>query len=331
MQTGFAFYYNKVIRTGIENIPTDKSVIFVSNHQNALIDPLLIGAYSPTELYFLTRAQVFKNPIVRPILYSINMLPIYRIRDGIKSLQKNEAVFKKCFSVLKDLKSVLIFAEGNHSLKRRVRPLSKGFTRITFGALDTYPDLDLVIVPVGLNYTDARAYGSKVNVVFGKPIEVKPYWENFPENMAVQNLREDVREAMKELTTHIDNPNLHDQIVRYFKKEAFLYPGKVNEELKNLNLAEDPQPSDPPEKMNLAEKIARLNSFFPLLIWKKIRKGIAEEEFIGTFKYTIAITLIPVFYIFQSIIIGYLISFQAGIIYLIFSVVLAYIAVRLKK
>ena len=97
MRAGFAFYFKKILISGKENIPRNKAILFVANHQNALIDPLLIGATTPRELNFLTRADVFNKPLVKRLLSTVNMLPIYRIRDGITSLSRNEEVFEKCY------------------------------------------------------------------------------------------------------------------------------------------------------------------------------------------------------------------------------------------
>ena len=43
IRLGLFFYYKKIKVVGKENIPKDSAVLFVSNHQNALIDPLIIG------------------------------------------------------------------------------------------------------------------------------------------------------------------------------------------------------------------------------------------------------------------------------------------------
>jgi 1-acyl-sn-glycerol-3-phosphate acyltransferase len=324
MQIGFTFYYKKVIRTNIDNIPDSIPVLFVSNHQNALIDPLLIGAYTPKEMYYITRAQVFKNPYISKILYSANMLPIYRIRDGYKELNKNTAIFEKCFQIIHDKKSILIFPEGNHSLQRRIRLLGKGFTRIAFGSLEKYPDKDLVIVPVGLNYSDPVAYPSKVNIVYGKPVPVKHYWNDLPENDAIQALTDKVSNELKKLTTHIEGTKDHDHIITYFDKEEFLDPDKVNKKLEHLDQY---QPITEQNKKNkgMLYYLIRINSFIPFLIWNNIKPKIEEKEFITTFKFTIAITAFPFFYLLQSILIGYLTSYKIGISYFIVSALLVYI------
>jgi hypothetical protein len=57
---------------GLENIPRGR-VIFVGNHQNGLIDPLLIAAFNKRSTTFYTRASVFKNPIVSKILHYLGI------------------------------------------------------------------------------------------------------------------------------------------------------------------------------------------------------------------------------------------------------------------
>ena len=330
IQIGFTFYYKKVILTNIENVPKSKPVLFVSNHQNALIDPLLIGAFTPREMYYLTRAQVFNNHLIAKILYSVNMLPIYRIRDGYTELNKNTAIFKKCFQIIHDKKTILIFPEGNHNLQRRVRPLSKGFTRIVFGSLDKYPENELVIVPVGMNYSDPTGYPSQVNLIYGKPIQVKHYWNDLPENDAIQALNDEVSEALKKVTTHIESSKDHDQIIRHFDKKEFLYPEKVNKKLKTLDLSQFPLKTS--EKKNgFLYTLVKINSFIPFLIWNKIKPNIKEKEFISTFKYTVAITAFPIFYLLQSILISYLTNYKIGIAYFILSALLVYINTKTSK
>ena len=100
MRLGFAFYFKRIQVSGVQNIPKKKAVLFVANHQNALVDPLLIGALTPRELNFLTRADVFDKPFIRMLLSTVNMLPIYRIKDGRNNLSKNEEVFEKCHEII---------------------------------------------------------------------------------------------------------------------------------------------------------------------------------------------------------------------------------------
>ncbi|MGI9532387.1 lysophospholipid acyltransferase family protein [Lutimonas sp.] len=325
MRTGFTFYFKKVQVSGTENVPKNTSILFVANHQNALIDPLLIGAYTPRELNFLTRSDVFSTPLIRALLYSVNMLPIYRIKDGIDSLSKNEEVFQKCYSILNKQGTLLIFPEGNHNIKRRLRILSKGFTRIVSGALEKKPDEDVYVLPIGINYTNARKYGSSVHIIYGKPIKATK------DNLTNQNngIKTEVSNALKKIITQIDDLENYDEIEQSFSEEEFMDPIAVNQKLQKLQapfVKQDRQQS----QFNFLTPFMKVNSFLPLLFWNYFNPKIGEVEFISTFRFTIGITLFPITYIIQSFVLSYFFGSTVGMIYLIISFLLAYLFVKSK-
>ncbi|MEX2362822.1 MAG: lysophospholipid acyltransferase family protein [Balneolaceae bacterium] len=209
--SGLRIFHSSYKATGRENIPKDKPVLYVPNHQNSFMDAFLVTCKTSPVMYFLTRAQAFQPPILGWFLRSLNMLPVYRVRDGLSSVQKNNAIFEQCISYLKKKETVLVFAEANHKLQRRIRPLSKGFTRIAFGAEESGDwNLDLQIIPVGVNYSLHQYGRNPVHVKFGKPIPVKEYQEEFlkDENVATQKLKERTELAMQELVMHV--PNLEE-------------------------------------------------------------------------------------------------------------------------
>ena len=168
-------YFNKIVIEGKENIPKNTPILLVANHQNALIDPLLLATHTGLKPSFLTRASVFKKSFVAKLLNFIHMLPVYRVRDGFSTIQQNQTTFDQTYEVLQKNGTVIIFAEGSHSLIRNLRPLSKGFTRIIFGALEQNPELDLTIIPVGLNYAKAEDFAESVAIHYGKPLAVKDF------------------------------------------------------------------------------------------------------------------------------------------------------------
>jgi len=336
VRTGFAFYFKKVEVTGLEHVPRDKAVLFVANHQNALIDPLLIGAYMPRQLHFLTRADVFYTPWVRFLLSTVNMLPIYRIRDGRDSLSKNEEVFEKCFRILNNRGTVLIFPEGNHNIQRRVRVLSKGFTRIVFGALKNNGDHELMIVPIGLNYTNARRYASSVRIITGEPIRANDYFtdtqKNDPAssmNGAAAALTSEVREQLKKLVTHIEDADRHDHLESCFEEEEFLDPFRVNARLEKPELLQ-PVKGAPRSSFNFLLPLVRANSFFPMLIWRHFQSKIKEEEFIATYRFAVGMTAFPIFYVLQALIVGSFLGSPAGWLYLVISVSSVYLLTKSK-
>ncbi|MBD3616859.1 MAG: 1-acyl-sn-glycerol-3-phosphate acyltransferase [Gracilimonas sp.] len=228
---GLKFFYSKVKTSGKENLPEDKPILYVPNHQNSFMDALHVATTTKPVIYFLTRAQAFKPDIIGKFLWSINMMPVYRVRDGFSSIQKNNAIFEKCIKYLKNKDTVLVFAEANHNLKRRIRPLSKGFTRIAFGAEEKYNwELDLQIVPVGVNYSEHQSGGNTVQVNYGMPIPVSKYKEAFlaDEKEAVEEMKEEVSTAMKKLVFHVAN-------LEEYPLQKILWDDLEPDELKIIN------------------------------------------------------------------------------------------------
>ena len=97
---GLFFTLKKITVYGEENIPAKGAVLFIGNHENGLIDSILIPLTTKRIMYFLSRASAFKNVLVSKLLYSLNMIPIYRIRDGVNTIEKNVAVFEQCFEIV---------------------------------------------------------------------------------------------------------------------------------------------------------------------------------------------------------------------------------------
>src|ERR1035437_8832274 len=107
-------FYRKVIILGRENINPEHHLIFAPNHQNALMDALAVLFTQEGQLIFLARADIFKKRIIAAILYFLKILPVYRIRDGFRSLKGNDEIFTKTLDVLKSKKGLVILPEGDH-------------------------------------------------------------------------------------------------------------------------------------------------------------------------------------------------------------------------
>ncbi|WP_299429751.1 lysophospholipid acyltransferase family protein [uncultured Maribacter sp.] len=237
------FYFKTIKVHGLENVPKNKAVLFLPNHQNALIDALLIGVSTGRKPYFLVRSDVFAKPFLKKIFHFLRMLPIYRIRDGRSSLKNNEAIFNTCASLLCNKEAILAFPEASHNLIRKVRPLSKGFTRIIFTALHKNPNLHIIIIPVGVNYEEAISFPDKAALFFGKPIEISEWYNSENLNESVTKIKDLVSSQLKKITTHINDDENYDTIIKKIGVDnlSYLDPEKVNTEIKGYDLKEDIQ------------------------------------------------------------------------------------------
>jgi 1-acyl-sn-glycerol-3-phosphate acyltransferase len=270
-------YFNKIIVLGKENIPRNKSIILVGNHQNALLDSLLLATHTRLNPYFLARASAFSNPIADKLLRYIRMLPVFRIRDGFGSIPQNQVTFEQTIEVLKPKGTVIIFAEGNHSIVRNVRMLSKGFTRIAFGFKEKYPTSDLVILPVGFDYSCHLRSGGRVLLTFGKPIPV-----DMPSPEPLQ-LTRFVENSLKELVVNLPDEDYEETVKKLLENQVdltskqdiatFLTLGIVNNPVKPIS--------------SLRNKLMKIFHFPLYWLWLLKKLSVKDPVFSSTWKFLI--------------------------------------------
>ncbi|MFC3414699.1 lysophospholipid acyltransferase family protein [Algoriphagus hitonicola] len=280
-------YFKKIRISGKENIPKNIPIILVANHQNALIDPLLLATHTRLRPWFLTRASVFKNPIAAKILHLIRMLPVYRVRDGFSTIQQNQKTFEATFEVLKKNGTVIIFAEGSHSMIRNLRPLSKGFTRMAFGLKEKYPQLQPVILPVAIEYSAHQRTGSRVRISFGKAIPVDmPHSQSGKLTKAVEN-------SLKQMVVTIPDEDYEGTLEKLLEAQVDVTDREAVAKFQSNHQVEQ-KISNPSGLRNKVMKIFH----FPLYwVWLWISPKIEDRVFEGTFKFLIGFFLAPIWYI----------------------------------
>lgn len=201
-------FYRKIVLLNEENIPEGENLIFTPNHQNALMDALALGFNLKRQVIFMARSDIYANKKIANILYFLKMLPIYRIRDGYDSLKKNEEIFAKTLDVLKAGNGLVILPEGNHSGKRKLRSLKKGFARIALQTEESNNfNLDIKIVPVGIDYSDYESFRSVLTLNFGKPISVSDYYDIYKKNapIALNQLKDKLTDSLKKVMINIES------------------------------------------------------------------------------------------------------------------------------
>jgi len=262
---------------GLENIPRGR-VIFVGNHQNGLIDPLLIAAFNKRSTTFYTRASVFKNPIVSKILHYLGLLPIFRFRDGGRNLRNNIELFEKGADALIGRgEAIVLFPEGNHGAERRVRPLKKGVIRLLETIYQKDSSEEVFLVPIGFNYERLEQFKDKVSVRFGSPISSLNLLNN--EGHIDLRLLDSIHQSLQTLTTHIEDT--YELKIEYFEKSQvnWLDPDEVYRVLVNYPKVNDSNTSP----------IVSNTYFFSwpvVFFWRKyLLPKIDEVEFITTLRY----------------------------------------------
>jgi len=150
-------YYKSVFVSG--KLDKNQGGLLVANHQNTLLDALLLSCFLPGKTYFLTRADVV-TPKNKNILEYLGILPIYRIRDGLRQVSKNKVLEEKVKDLIRTGNRVLIFPEGSHTFAHKVGNFKKGYLRFV-------PEEGCSITPISLSYESFTESGSEVSICIG--------------------------------------------------------------------------------------------------------------------------------------------------------------------
>ncbi len=224
-------FYRKVSVIGRENLPKDTPLFFAPNHQNALMDALMILCNINTQPVFIARADIFKNKFIARILIFLKILPAYRIRDGKENLKKNEEIFDISVKILENNNTLTLFPETTHTNKRRLQILKKGVQRIVFQAEEKNDfKLGVKIIPIGMYYSNYWNFKSDVQIIFGKPIDIQEYLELYQENpqKAMLALRDKLTDEIKPLIINIENKEYYN----LFEFMREVYNRKMRRKLK---------------------------------------------------------------------------------------------------
>jgi 1-acyl-sn-glycerol-3-phosphate acyltransferase len=210
MKLAFRVYFKKIHLSNLQLIPTDQPVILAANHPSAFIEPIILASWLDRTLHFVARGDLYLNsPFVRKLYDVYNLIPVFRLDDaGYGQLKTNYSSFERCFSVLKENGWLMILAEGRTKHEKRLRKIMKGTARIAFGTLEIKEDLDICIVPVGVNYTNSDQFRTDVMIDFGAPINLSEYLPTYKENSsrAVKLLTSAIEKGLSERVIHIESP-----------------------------------------------------------------------------------------------------------------------------
>src|SRR6185295_14843607 len=108
-------FYPRIEVDGCENLPRGP-VLFVLNHPNGLLDPLVLMAGVGRHVHFLAKSTLFVHPLARLAMEGFGALPVYRQNDegpeGGDRSSRNEQTFARCRALLHDGHAMALFPEG---------------------------------------------------------------------------------------------------------------------------------------------------------------------------------------------------------------------------
>lgn len=266
---------------GYDKIPQNAACVFGANHTNTLMDALTLLCINHEKKVFIARGDMFNKPTIAKIMHFLRILPIYRIRDGFKSVRDNNSeIIDKAADVIHDEVKLFLYPEATHRTKHSLRQLSKGIFHIALDANKKFGhEKPVYIVPTGIEYGDYFRYRSTVLINFGEPINVTEFvnqHKDDTEAIIMNGLRDMLTERMSRLISFIpDNEENYEAIWEMTKIRSGL-KGSLEERLENnqKTIKEILEWKErEPEKAK--EKFEKVDKF----IKKRKKKGISVTSF----------------------------------------------------
>ena len=206
-------FFNQISIQNKQIVPNTSPIIFVANHPNFFMDPLIIGSYCPRQLYFFAKSTLFNSPLKKRILTRLNLVPVYRKTDDKENMGGNVNSFNKGYKILENNGAFLIFPEGISVGKRVLEKLKTGAARIGLEAeLKNDFDLNIVIIPIGLSYSDQVRFRSNIMIRFGSPIELSKFEKEYKTNEVetVKKVTLIIEKSLNNLTNYYQTDQIED-------------------------------------------------------------------------------------------------------------------------
>jgi glycerol-3-phosphate O-acyltransferase / dihydroxyacetone phosphate acyltransferase len=209
MRVAVRWYYRAIEVEGLERIPATGAVILAANHNNALVDALVVGSRVAREVRLTAKATLLSHPLTRVVVHATGLVPLRRVSDEARggenvAATRNEGAFEAIIRTLAGGGVILIFPEGISHSEPALAPLRTGCARMALQALDAgVPEVTLV--PIGLTFEAKGRPRSRVLLSVGSPIPAS----------TMRTARDPVHELTNRLAA-----GLHDVTLNFPSRDA---------------------------------------------------------------------------------------------------------------
>jgi len=173
------WFYSDIRITGRERIPASVPLLIAANHQNALVDSLIIAWVVPRRIAMTAKATLTENPLLALLFRILGVVPLRRVSDEAgksngspADRSRNTESFREILNLLERRRGVLIFPEGKSHNEVGLEPLKTGLARLALRARDERFIKGVTILPIGLIFEDKGVPGTIVGARIGEPIEM---------------------------------------------------------------------------------------------------------------------------------------------------------------
>ncbi|KAK0443087.1 glycerol-3-phosphate O-acyltransferase [Desarmillaria tabescens] len=231
-------FYSEVYVEGAENVPKDGPLIIAATHHNEIIDVAALAVTIPyrRHLCFWAKSTLFSNPIFGSILASSGAIPVTRNPNRDDGTSK-AVLFQSTTAVI---------AKGEVAVGQQWAAVE--YTRWCREHAKDEPEL--VIVPVGLVYTDKDTFKSRARVHYGPPISMADYTQELfdispgadPNDAGYAVVHNISNRIEKELFDMTINANDWETLFAAQTARAVLWGDDKNVDLKNWRAVSQTRP-----------------------------------------------------------------------------------------
>jgi len=171
-----------------DRVPLQGAVIVASNHIS-LVDPLVVGAAIPREMYYLGKKELFENRFLGAVVTALNTVPVSRGRP-------DRAALRRIAQLLQENRAILMFPEGTRGPGDRLLPGKTGLGKL---AMDAGVD----IIPAHVSGSNCLRKmlirRQRLTVRFGSPISTQWIQQQDQGKMAYRRVVDEVMRRIEDL------------------------------------------------------------------------------------------------------------------------------------
>ena len=176
--------------SGLEHVPQQGAVLFVSNHQGHM-DSLIIHGYINKSKGFISIVEVLRYPIIRTWMKQVNCVFLDR-----KNPRQSSGCINQAIEYLKNGRSMVVFPEGHLNDGADTSPFQRGWLRLA-----TKSGVPIVPVSISGSYKVLAKDGSRVRASQVDCIILEPIYpdklKKADEVAFIEKLRDDIASHVK--------------------------------------------------------------------------------------------------------------------------------------